>query len=164
MTTAQNLTPTGVTTDGTEKELPPIRVTTDGIFLFIVTDTSYLAAVEAIAQESPEKASMIPFEEGKTLGNVVLDASAVGFSPEAIELIQLSLLIEGEAAIVNAWQSVRGATFSWVGTPTMMLPASLLTITSETAAFDFSKFQQIPNDVPSYSQWLQILGLEPHAG
>lgn len=148
----------------TTKEFPPVRVTTDGAFLYIVTDPTYLAAIEPIAEQSLLEAPMIPYREGKTVGNVVMDASAIGFSQQAIELIQSSLVIGGDMAIVSTYQSLRGAIFSWIGTPTMLLPASLLTITSETPAFDFSKFQQIPNAVPGYSQWLWLLGLEHHAG
>jgi len=106
---------------------------------------------------------MIPYREGGAIANTVIDPKAVGFSQEAIELIQSSLVIGPDIAVVEAFSSSRGLCFGWVGTPTMPLPASLLTITPETLTFDFSLFQQIPNDVPGYSVWLRRLGLEPHA-
>ncbi len=143
--------------------LPPIRVTTDGAFLHIVTDPDYLTKIDPIVEESLLKAPMIPYKEGKTVGNVVLNPAAIGFSQEAVELIQSSLVISGDLALVSTYQSLRGAMFSWIGSPTMTLPAAMLTITTETPAFDFSQFQQIPNHVPGYSVWLRMLGLEPHA-
>ncbi len=132
--------------------LRPVHVTTDGVFLYFVTDPEFLNTVTPIAETSPFEAPMTPYREGKTIGNVVMDASVIGFSQEAIDLIRLSKVIGGDIALVTAWESVEGATFSWIGPSTSMLPGWLLTITSETASFDFSKFQQIPNDVPT---WLQ---------
>ena len=145
-----------------QTKLPPVRVTTDGVYLHIVTDPDYLAKSQLIAERSTRKAPMLPHQEGETVGNIVRDANAIGFSKEAIELIQSSLVIgcAAKMAIVSAYQTLGKAAFSWIGTPTMILHAPNLTITDGTLAFDFSQFQQIPNQVPDYSAWLWVLGAE----
>lgn len=158
--TTQQETAQAAQEETAQAALPPVRVTTDGVFIYFVTDPEFLNTVTPLAQETPYEAPMTPYREGNTIGNIVMDASVVGFSQEAIDLIRLSKVISGDVALVMAWESVKGATFSWIGPSTSMLPAWLLTITSETTSFDFSKFQQIPNDVPGYSLWLQLLGLD----
>ncbi len=137
---------------------PFVSVTAANGFLHIVTDPNFVELAIAQARVDPKTSPMIPYgTTASKIGNVVMDSTIIGFSQEAIALIKNARLIADDLAIVSAWDSVAGPTVAWIGHPTMIFPQEILTITRETASYDFSKFRRIPNNVPNYSEWLRFL-------
>ncbi|MFQ3615882.1 MAG: hypothetical protein SNJ57_09375 [Cyanobacteriota bacterium] len=150
-----------MTTQYPFENVPPVRITTDGEYLYCETNPEFLRAIAETIEQNPCEAPMLPHSSSK-IGNVVMAAGIIGFSEEAIDLIQRSTVIPGDLAYVSAWESIKGPTFSWLGFSSMALPANKLTITQKTKEFDFSKFCTIPNETPNFSNWLDLLSLSSY--